>query len=167
MEEQKQKRTRKANPDRITLSKGALENLSRMIEQLEKAFGGVLALKNKDLASFLIEVRGGELTKVEMKMIREKYFDEVRVATWALQKLREAKERGENLKFSEILSQLETPLVKGKAAPKAPDKRKSPIGFDPGSSSSNDQSHKQREASRGASKGMPQDPNVNSEKPMK
>ena len=124
-EEQKQKRNRKANPDRITLSKEALNTLTNMEGQIEKAFGSMVKLKYKDLTNFLLEVRSGELTNAEMKMIKTRYFDEVRAATWALHKLKEAKERGQELKLSELLAQLQTPLVKEKSKHKSLDKRRS------------------------------------------
>lgn len=114
-EEQKPRRKRQANPDRITLSKAALENLAKLDTQVEKAFGGMVRLKNKEMTNFLLEVRFSELTNAELKMIRERYFDEVKAATLALQKLKEAKERGEDLKLSQVLAQLQTPFVKEKA----------------------------------------------------
>ena len=117
-EEQKPKRNRKANPDRITLSKEALQVLAAMEAQVEKAFGGMVRLKNKELTNFILEARSAELSSSELKMLKDKYFDEVRAATWALQKLKEAKERGESLKLKEILAQIQTPLVKEKSASK-------------------------------------------------
>lgn len=119
-EEQKPKRKRQANPDRIVLSKVALDNLAKLEAQIEKAFGGMVRLKNKDLTNFLLEVRFSELTSSELKMIRERYFDEVKAATLALQKLKQAKERGEELKLSDVLAQIQTPFIKEKSrAPKA------------------------------------------------
>lgn len=115
-EEQKPKRNRKANPDRITLGKEALQVLASMETQVEKAFGGMVRLKNKELTNFILEARSAELSSNELKMLKDKYFDEVRAATWALQKLKEAKERGESLKLKEILAQIQTPLVKEKSA---------------------------------------------------
>lgn len=117
-EEQKPKRNRKANPDRITLGKEALHVLASMETQVEKAFGGMVRLKNKELTNFILEARSAELSSSELKMLKDRYFDEVRAATWALQKLKEAKERGESLKLKEILAQIQTPLVKEKSASK-------------------------------------------------
>lgn len=117
-EEQKPKRNRKANPDRITLGKEALQVLANMETQVEKAFGGMVRLKNKELTNFILEARSAELSPSELKMLKDRYFDEVRAATWALQKLKEAKERGESLKLKEILAQIQTPLVKERSASK-------------------------------------------------
>lgn len=117
-EEQKPKRNRKANPDRITLSKEALQVLANMETQVERAFGGMVRLKNKELTNFILEARSTEFSSSELKMLKDKYFDEVRAATWALQKLKEAKERGESLKLKEILAQIQTPHVKEKSVSK-------------------------------------------------
>jgi hypothetical protein len=114
-EEQKPKRKRQANPDRIVLSKVAVDNLAKLESQVEKAFGGMIRLKNKELTNLLLEVRCSELTNAELKMIRERYFDEVKAATVALQKLKQAKERGEELKLSDVLAQIQTPFVKEKS----------------------------------------------------
>lgn len=105
--EQKPKRRRQANPDRITLSKAALDNLEKLEAQVEKAFGGMVRLKNKELTNFLLEVRFSDLSNAELKMIRERYFDEVKAATLALQRLKQAKERGEELKLSDVLAQIQ------------------------------------------------------------
>lgn len=139
-EEQKPRRKRQANPDRITLSKSALENLAKLDTQVEKAFGGMVRLKNKEMTNFLLEVRFSELTNAELKMIRERYFDEVKAATLALQKLKEAKERGEDLKLSQVLAQLQTPFVKEKsratkAAKAKPTDTTSPVTPSAGASS--------------------------------
>lgn len=123
--EQKPKRKRQANPDRISLSKVALENLAKLESQVEKAFGGMVRLKNKELTNFLLEVRFSDLTNGELRLIRERYFDEVRAATLALQRLKQAKERGEELKLSEVLAQLQTPFVKEKSKPKTAPRAKS------------------------------------------
>lgn len=113
--EQKPKRRRQANPDRITLSKAALDNLEKLEAQVEKSFGGMVRLKNKELTNFLLEVRFSDLSNAELKMIRERYFDEVKAATLALQRLKQAKERGEELKLSDVLAQIQTPFVKEKS----------------------------------------------------
>jgi hypothetical protein len=125
MEIDKPKRKRQVNPDRITLSKASLENLMKLETQIDKAFGGMVKLKNKDLTNFLVEARTSDLTNAELKLIKERYFDEVRAAQWALHKLKEAKERGEELKLSAILAQLQTPFVKEKQPRKMTDKKKS------------------------------------------
>ena len=116
--EQKTKRNRKANPDRITLGKDALQTLVALEAQVEKAFGGMVRLKNKELTNFVLEVRNTELSASELRLVKERYFDEVRAATWALQKLKEAKGRGERLKLKEILAQIQTPVVKERSISK-------------------------------------------------
>lgn len=134
-QEQKPKRKRLANPDRITLSKTATESLQKLESQVEKAFGGMVRLKNKELTNFILEARISEFTNNELKLIKERYFDEVRAASWALQKLKEAKERGEELKLSALLAQLQTPFVKEKSKAKIIDKKRLPSEGQPATSS--------------------------------
>lgn len=131
MEIEKTKRKRQANPDRITLGKVALEHLIRLENQIDKAFGGMIKLKNKELTNFLIEARSSDLTNAELKLIKERYFDEVRAAQWALQKLKAAKERGEELKLSAVLAELQTPFVKEKQKRKTDDSKRNVSGNGP------------------------------------
>lgn len=115
-EEQKPRRKRQANPDRITLSKTALENLAKLDTQVEKAFGGMVRLKNKEMTNFLLEVRFAELTNAELKMIRERYFDEVKAATLALQKLKQARDSGHELRLADVFAQLQAQYPSPKAS---------------------------------------------------
>ncbi len=108
----KTRKKRQANPDRIVLNKDSMETILRMVSQVEQAFGGMVKLGTKDIANFLIHSRGVDLDTGELAQIREKYFDEVRAAQWALDKLKQAKDAGRPLTLAEVLLQLQGPNTK-------------------------------------------------------
>ncbi len=107
----KPRKKRQINPDRIVLSKESLNVVAILATQIEAAFGGVIRLGGKDIVNFLVQARCEEFTKEELEQIREKHFDEVRAAQWALARLNQAKESGETTTLMDILSQIQSPAV--------------------------------------------------------
>lgn len=118
--EQKQKRKRQINPDRIVLESASVEFVKAVAAQIEESFGGIIKLTHKEIANFILQERTELLTGSELNAIKDKYFDDVQAAQWALQKLKAAKESGEELSLADVLSQLQTPVVREKRKPKTP-----------------------------------------------
>lgn len=108
------KPTKRENPDRIVLDKESVELLAQISAQVEDAFGGVIKLTQKELANFVLQNRAQPLTQAELKGIKDQYFDDVRAAQWALQKLKMAKEEGRDLSLSEVMAMIQTPVVSEK-----------------------------------------------------
>lgn len=119
------KPVKKENPDRIVLDRKSVEFLSQISTQVEDAFGGLIKLTQKELANFVLQNRAQSLTQAELKAIKDQYFDDVRAAQWALQKLKTAKEEGRDLSLAEVMSMIQTPVVSEKRPRKIdPEKRK-------------------------------------------
>lgn len=118
--ELKTKRKRQINPDRIVLESASVETVKTIASQIENTFGGIIKLTQKEMANFLLQSRKEPLTATELMAIKDKYFDDVQAAHWALQKLKAAKESGQELTLADVLGQLQTPLVKEKRKPKVP-----------------------------------------------
>lgn len=113
MEEQKvERKKRQFNPDRIVLEAKSVESVKKISAQIEMAFNGVIKLTNKEIANFLIQSRSAELTATELRQLRELHFDEVRAAMWAVQKLKVARDKGEQITLAQILEQIQTPKPK-------------------------------------------------------
>ena len=113
MEDQKiEKKKRQFNPDRIVLEAKSVELVKKISAQIELAFNGVIKLTNKEIANFLIQARSTELTANELRQMRELHFDEVRAAMWAVQKLKVAREKGEDITLAQIIEQIQTPKNK-------------------------------------------------------
>ncbi len=118
MEDQKiEKKKRQFNPDRIVLEAKSVELVKKISAQIELAFNGVIKLTNKEIANFLIQARSTELTANELRQMRELHFDEVRAAMWAVQKLKVAREKGEEITLAQIIEQIQTPKIKRPSQP--------------------------------------------------
>jgi len=118
MEDQKiEKKKRQFNPDRIVLEAKSVELVKKISAQIELAFNGVIKLTNKEIANFLIQARSTELTANELRQMRELHFDEVRAAMWAVQKLKVAREKGEDTTLAQIIEQIQTPKTKRPSQP--------------------------------------------------
>lgn len=129
--EQKPKRKRQINPDRIVLECPSVEFVRGVAAQIEESFGGIIKLTHKEIANFILQSRTELLTNGELAAIKDKYFDDIQAAQWALQKLKAAKESGEELSLADVLSQLQTPVAREKRKPKTPKVKSEPVVNDP------------------------------------
>ena len=116
--EVKPKRQRKINPDRIVLEQDTLAVIKKVTEQIENTFGGVVKLTNKEIANFLIQSRNDELSAPELSAIKDKFFDDVRAAQWAVNRLKAAKVAGQQVSLADVLNELQMPVVMEKRAPR-------------------------------------------------
>ncbi len=129
--EQRPKRKRQINPDRIVLESISVEFVRAVGAQIEEAFGGIIKLTHKEIANFILQSRTESLTSSELAAVKDKYFDDVQAAQWALQKLKAAKESGEELSLADVLSQLQTPVVREKRKLKMPKAKPETAASDP------------------------------------
>lgn len=127
-EKEVKRRRRKANPDRIVLEPDVLATINRLQEQVGEAFGGLVRLTNREMVNFVLVARSQKLSSDELKRIREDHFDEVKAVQWALSKLKAAKDRGEDLNLSKIMSELETPFKEARLRKPGSPKRESTTG---------------------------------------
>lgn len=111
----KQRRKRQAHTDRILLDNESLEIVKRIADQVSGAFSGILKLTSKDIANFLLVKRSGPLSNSELNEIKNTFFNDLQAAQWAVDKLKEAKSAGLDLKLSDVLKKIQTPLVKEKS----------------------------------------------------
>ena len=111
----KQRRKRQAHTDRIVLDNESLEIVKRIADQVSEAFSGILKLTSKDIANFLLVKRSCPLSNLELNEIKNTFFNDLQAAQWAVDKLKEAKSAGLDLKLSDVLKKIQTPLVKEKS----------------------------------------------------
>jgi len=119
-DQQPMKKKRVIHQDRIVLEEQTLVLITQIKAQIDKAFGGLIKLTSKEIANFVLQVRLNPLTQTELELIKEKYFDDVRAAKWALQKIKTAKSGGETLSLLEVVEMLQTPFAKKTRAPRLP-----------------------------------------------
>ena len=103
-------KSRRTNPDRIVIDPETVAIVNSITAQLAETFNGMVNLKMKEIVNFVLQQRGHLLNKSELRTIRKKYFDDVRAAQWALEKLQEAKGLGQNLTFADVLEKMQFPL---------------------------------------------------------
>lgn len=87
---------------RVILDEANGKHLEGWIEQLRGSCPGI-RIKKQDLVSWLIQEKGEQLSPADLKAIRERFFDEVELAQWALEQLRAAKQRNEKLTLAGLL----------------------------------------------------------------
>lgn len=87
---------------KIILNEENGKHLEGWIEQLRGSCPGI-RIKKQDLVSWLIQVKGARLSQADLKTVRERFFDEVELAQWALDQLRAAKQRNEKLTLAGLL----------------------------------------------------------------
>ncbi len=87
---------------RIILDEANGRNLQGWIEQLRGSCPGI-RIKKQDLVSWSIHEKGERLSQSDLKAIRERFFDEVELAQWALEQLRAAKQRNEKLTLADVI----------------------------------------------------------------
>lgn len=136
--ENKPIKKRQAHPDRIVLETKSMEFVKSVEEQIKETFGGMIELTNKEIANFLLQTRTMPLTSGELKAVKEKYFDDVRAAQWAVQQLKAAKNAGKEVSLAEVLSKLQMPNVKEKRVSKEPkEKARKQVGDGAGATEKN------------------------------
>lgn len=87
---------------RIILNEENGKQLDSWIEQLKGSCPGI-RIKKQDLVSWLIVEKGNCLSQGDLKTIRERFFDAVELAQWALEQLRAAKQRNEKLTLADLI----------------------------------------------------------------
>ena len=102
--------SRRPNPDRIVIDPETVAIVNSISAQLTETFNGMVNLRMKEIVNFVLQQRGHLLNKGELRLIRKKYFDDVRAAQWALEKLQEAKGQGQNLTFADVLEKMQFPF---------------------------------------------------------
>lgn len=87
---------------RIILSEENGRHLQEWIVQLRESCPGI-RIKKQDLVNWLVGERGPRLSSADLKSLRERFFNEIELAQWALGQLKAAKARNEKLSLADLL----------------------------------------------------------------
>lgn len=106
---------------RVILNEENVKHLQGWIGQLQESCPGI-RVKKQDLVNWILSERGPSLSSTELKSIRERFFDEIELAQWALGQLKAAKERNEKLTLADLIrtgknSSSESPAKKKNKTP--------------------------------------------------
>ncbi|MEY4616377.1 MAG: hypothetical protein RJB66_1337 [Pseudomonadota bacterium] len=121
--------------DRVVLDSESIKIVESMMNQIEKRWGDLVHVSQKDLVNFLLQKRSKNLSEQEIDLIRVEKFDIVRVLKRATSEAIKAKQSGKEIEFEEILKIIQTPSINLETAPvKAPRRKiKLKLGPDTGS----------------------------------
>jgi hypothetical protein len=102
METQLKPKAKSVAVSRIVLSEEASKYLCTWMSQLRTTCPGI-RLKKHDLLSWLVSQKGNKLSSSDLKIIKERFHDEIELAEWVLKQLKAAKARNEKLSLAELL----------------------------------------------------------------
>jgi len=100
--ENKNKPKSKSTTLRIALGEATALRLGQWCRQVSEICPGI-RLKKQELVDWLITSSDERLGPAQIKSIRERFYDEVRLTEWALKELKAAKARNEKLSLSDLL----------------------------------------------------------------
>ena len=105
--------------DRVTLYDDALKRVDGWIKQVEASKTGV-SLFRKDILNWFVLNSAEALPAASIDTMAVQFFDQERFLKQALKRVREAKERGENLSLVDIMSYGQSVKPKKDRKPRTP-----------------------------------------------
>ena len=102
MESLPKKRTKANANHRVVLSEESTRYLDRWLEQLRESSPGI-RVKKQDLVNWLITQKGEALSSSDLKSVRDEFYDEIKLAEWALAQLKTAKAKNEKVALVDLL----------------------------------------------------------------
>lgn len=105
--------------DRVTLYEEAMKRVDGWISQVEASKGGV-SLFRKDILNWYILDSPEQLDKDSVEALAVQFFDQERFLKQALQRVRDAKGRGENLSLTDIMNAEQSVKPKKLRKPRTP-----------------------------------------------
>lgn len=88
--------------NRVVLSQETATKLDAWAEQMEVFCPGI-GLKRQNLVEWLVMSKEQQLLTADQKALKEQFYDDIELATWALQQLKAAKARNEKLSLADLL----------------------------------------------------------------
>ena len=93
---------------RIALTEESCNKLNKWLTEVNTNLPGP-CIRQKQLVEWLILSRPESLARSDIQSIRETYIDEVDLAEWALQEIRQARKSGRELKLRELVAPVNKP----------------------------------------------------------
>jgi hypothetical protein len=120
MEDAAKQTKKQPRRDRVTLDPVSTTRLNAWIDELRVKFKGI-KITRADLANFIISNHAETLTELETKGLRERYFDELEFARWAVNEIRKARVSGGTLSLTDLVdSNLKGAIKLRRPRPKTP-----------------------------------------------
>jgi hypothetical protein len=87
---------------RVVLNSESGICLQGWMDQLVETYPGI-HIKKQDLVNWLVSEKGGRLSPNDLKAVKDRFFDDIALAEWALRELKSARARNENLVLLDLL----------------------------------------------------------------
>ena len=87
---------------RVMLTEENGKHLQEWIGQLGEFCPGIRVNK-QDIINWLVSTKGARLTAGDLKEVKDRFFDDIELAEWALQQLRAARARNEKLALADLV----------------------------------------------------------------
>jgi hypothetical protein len=123
-EEVKPKKPAKAI-ERVTVADPLKGKLTRLAEEANAALQGIASITKSDVVNMILEHHGDALSQMEVEHLKARHVDQVKLALWLAESVREAKRAGEAVSLRELLERCESALSpkKARAAPRIKGKK--------------------------------------------
>lgn len=111
MANDKATKKRSENPDRLIISPAVMTVLKNRLAQIQEEFGGGIKIHARDLALLILELRSGPLNETELVELKNRHYDEIKATEWAIQQVKKARSKGENLTLNQLMKKFNSPRV--------------------------------------------------------
>lgn len=117
--------------DRVVLDSESIKIVESMMDQIEKRYGDLVHVSQKDIVNFLLQKRSTKLSEQEIDQIRLEKYDIVRVLKRATSEAIKAKQSGKEIEIEEVLKIIQTPGINLETAPIKARRRKVKLNSSP------------------------------------
>ena len=97
----------KSNPkplERVTIEDSVKEKLNLLTNLANESLNGMATISQSDVVNMILELHSNELTKLEVDLLRKTHLDIFKHLAWLQTQAKLAKERGDDLSLSELVS---------------------------------------------------------------
>ena len=92
--------------ERVTVAETLKLKLDRWVSDANTHFDGVVSVSKSDLINLLVKQHDDTLSVEELHELRREHYDEVKLASWLLEKVKDEKKRGSTISIQELLAKV-------------------------------------------------------------
>lgn len=96
--------------ERVTVADKIKDKLDKWVQQANDLFEGVITITKSDIINMLIKQHEEILSLAELQILHCDHYDEIKVATWLLEKVKESKRNGDHVQLQDLLSKFAIPI---------------------------------------------------------
>lgn len=109
--------------ERATISDSLKEKLVNLTAQANKMLQGIATVTRSDVINLILQDHAAELSSPEIEQLKRTHIDQVKLALWLADEVKNAKRMGEQVSLKELIERCES--IVPKKAKRRPRKKKS------------------------------------------